>query len=170
MKLSIKVAVIAVLVFFPFCSTSQALGQLFIPKSMLVGEPASDFKLRTYMGDLVSLSGTRQDNKAILFFWATWCPHCRTALDELQELEETIKGKGIKLYLIAMGEDAKIIGRYAKRNNLSMDVLLDEDAGVAGQYDVIGVPTFVFIDTNGLIADIRHDLPLSLDDVFVSAK
>jgi hypothetical protein len=47
-----------------------------------------------------------------------------------------------------------------------MDVFLDEDSAVSEEYGLIGVPTFYFVDVNGIVADVMHSLPKDLEAVF----
>jgi hypothetical protein len=48
MKFFMKVFVPCFCLMLGLCSSSMALGQLFLPRSALVGEPAIDFELQSY--------------------------------------------------------------------------------------------------------------------------
>ena len=167
MKFFIKIFILSFCLLLTLCSSSMAMGQFFLPRSTLVGEPAKDFELPSYKGEKISLSQARKEGHVILFFWATWCPHCRTALKEFQEMESAIKAKNVQMFVIDIGENAKTVGRYAERNNITMDILLDGDTAVASDYDVVGVPSYVFINQDGTIVDIRHDLPMDFEKLFI---
>ncbi len=67
--------------------------------------------------------------------------------------------KGIEVALVDMGEDAQTVSTYAKRNNIDYAVFLDEDSSVSDVYQLIGVPTYVFIDEAGVIRGVEHFLP-----------
>ena len=62
---------------------SLARGQFLFFQNPNVGKAAPDFTLATLDGDEVNMTQYREGKRAIIFFWATWCPHCRVALKEL---------------------------------------------------------------------------------------
>jgi thioredoxin-related protein len=47
-----------------------------------------------------------------------------------------------------------------------MDTFMDQEASLARPYGIIGVPTFFFLDEEGIILDVQHALPDDLDSVF----
>jgi peroxiredoxin len=83
-------------------------------------------------------------------------------------MEPDIKAKNVQLFVIDIGENARTVKRYAERNNISLDIYLDRDTAVASKYDVVGVPSFIFINSEGMIVDIRHDLPMKFEEIFLS--
>ena len=85
---------------------SWAAGQFFFMENEAIGKPAPDFTLPTVGGTATSFAQFRGNDKAIIFFWATWCPHCRRELGNLSQKKEELAGKGIKVALVDIGEDA----------------------------------------------------------------
>ena len=51
---------------------------------------------------------SRQDKKAILIFWATWCPHCYEDIGAINDSFASIENKGIKIILVDVGESRKL--------------------------------------------------------------
>lgn len=167
MKNTYIVALIALaaLVFNPL----QASGQGFFIGNPNVGKEAKDFTLKVLDGSESSLSEFREGKKAIVFFWATWCPHCREALANLNEKRQEIQDKGIKIVVVDAGESKEVVSKYLKNNNIDMNVFLDEESEAAEAYGVIGIPTFYFIGEDGIIRNVRNSFPQDLENVFYGA-
>jgi len=163
MKNLIRAVLVCVLTISPIV-VSNAMGQFMAFQNPLLGETAQDFTLRSLSGEEVNFEEFRSGQPAILFFWATWCPHCRTELRELADRKSDLEGKGVKLVLIDLEENEDTIRSYLERNNIEIDVLLDENSAVAGQYSIMGVPTYFLIDAEGIVRAVEHVFPESFKD------
>lgn len=139
---------------------------LFLPQNSLTGKPAPDFTLKTTGGQDLNLTEFRASQKAIIFFWATWCPHCRTALKDLNRDAADIQKRNIKLILVDIQEENDVVKAYLKRSAITMDVFLDLDAAVSESYGIVGVPTFVFVNESGIVKSVEHSLPADYEAVF----
>ena len=140
-------------------------GLLFVQDD-LIGQAVPDFTLKNISGQDVNLAKVRNGKKAIIFFWATWCPHCRKALHELTPRAQELKDKNIQLVLVDVGEKAKIVEEHLKKNQMDFDVLLDEQNVVSNKYDLIGVPTFYFVNEQGIIKNVRYEFPKNYERFF----
>ena len=145
---------------------SFASGQFFSMENPLTGKPAIDFTLDTLSGKRQSLNQLRDGKRAMVFFWATWCPHCREQLHVLSAQKGTIEKKGIKILLVDLGETKEEVAAHVQRNKIDFDVLLDLDSAVAEKYALIGVPTFIFVNEKGIVKAVKHALPEDIDQVF----
>ncbi len=150
---------------FTAFSPSHASGQFFFFQNPLEGKEAPDFTLKTLTGKEINLAKFRDGNPAIIFFWATWCPHCREQLVELNKQTAEIEKKGIKLILVDLDEDIRPVRSYVERHNVKIEVALDPDSAVADQYGIVGVPTFYFIDKAGMIKSVTHEFPANYGEV-----
>ena len=149
---------------------TAAMGQFFFMENEDVGKPVKDFTLKVVGGEQVNLKKYIEGSKAIIFFWATWCPHCARELKELNRQKDEITQKGIKIVLVDVGESESVVDQYLKKAGIALDVFLDEDSAVSESYDLIGVPTFYFVDEKGIVADVMHSLPKDLDAVFTQTR
>ena len=131
-----------------------------------VGKQVKDFTLKVVDGEEMSLEQYRDGKKTIVFFWATWCPHCRVALGELSKNKTAIEKKGIKIAPVDVGEQNEIVSKYLQKNNIEFPVFLDEESAVSDAYGLIGVPTFYFVNEEGNVTDVQHSLPEDLDKAF----
>src|SRR2546430_3397894 len=79
-----------------------------MPKSSmeegLVNSPAPEFGLETSMGVNKTLKDFSAGKKTVLFFWATWCPHCHEELEKVRQNLDDFKEKNIQIVLINVGE------------------------------------------------------------------
>ncbi len=164
MKNTIRITLILGLLVFTFRPLA-AMGQFFFLENENVGKPVKDFTLKTVGGKTLSLSGFRNGKKAIIFFWATWCPHCRRELGELNKNKETIARKGIQIVLVDVGEGEGDVRHYLQNNKIDMDVFLDTDSSVSESYGVMGIPTFYLVDQEGIVRDVQHSLPENYEEI-----
>ena len=137
--------------------TSQA--QFFVMENPLLNNKAPEFTLTNAKGDKSSLKDIRNNQPSIVFFWATWCPHCREQLKELNQSKTEIEKKGIKVILIDVGENANQVNQYITKNKVQYDVWLDQDSQVGQDYGVVGVPSFFFLNKDGIVKAVEHFLP-----------
>jgi peroxiredoxin len=105
-----------------------------------------EHRLSDYYGQVVLLN-----------FWTTWCPPCREEMPALQAVYDEYQERGftvlgVNLYqLDNRGEIENFVGELG----ISFPILLDTESIVSQQlYRVIGIPTNVFIDRTGMIAEI----------------
>ncbi len=140
--------------------------QMFVFENPLVGTQAPDFTLKNLSGKDVNYKKAAEGKNSILFFWATWCPHCRTAIKTFNGRMEEFRSRGVELVVVDVGEDFKKVESYMKRNKLEIDVLLDEGSVVSEEYALIGFPTFVFVDKDGKVRDVQHELPEDYEEIF----
>jgi peroxiredoxin len=157
MKMVLRLCLILMLIGLPF-GMPLARGQFFM-ENPLVGEKAPDFTLDTLTERSVNLTKLRDGKPAIIFFWATWCPHCRIQLIELNKNAAAFEQKGIKVILVDVGESAAAVKAHMTRYKITLDTFLDPESSLAEPYLIIGVPTFFFVKANGVIKAVEHTLP-----------
>lgn len=151
-------------------SPSSARAQFFFMENPLIGQTAPDFTLKTVNGAKVNMTKFRDNKSAIIFFWATWCPHCREALKELNKDLAKIEGKGIQVILVDVGEGEKEVQRYMERNKIGATVFLDQETSLSDPYGIIGVPTFVLVDSKGVVRAVEHAIPQNYEEILAGKK
>ncbi len=125
----------------------------------LVGKKAPDFKLTYHKGGEASLEGLRKDGSAVIFFWATWCPHCREQINQMDAQRSVLEKMGAAVILVDIGESPAVVEKFLAAKKYDINVLLDKDSSVAEAYQVVGVPTIVLIGADGSIRDISNVFP-----------
>gem|GEM_PF-334737 len=158
-----RIFVILGLLFICF-RPSVATGQFYFMENDGVGKPVKDFTLPTVGGAQMSLADFRKQDKTIVFFWATWCPHCRRELGNLVQKKEELAQQGIKIALVDVGEDEATVKQYLQKNKVDFTVFLDQKTAVAESYNIIGVPTFYLVDKQGVVRDVQYGLPENYEE------
>ena len=120
------------------------------PSVARVGGPAPDFRLENLDGKSISL-GDFRGKPVLINFWATWCPPCRDEMPYLQQVYEEWSDKGLVVLAINIGESPSEAKRFLQTHNLSLPVLLDTEENAARKYNITGIPTTFFIDSDGII-------------------
>jgi len=132
----------------------------------LIGKPALDVILPKSDGTSASVIGSRQGKKAILVFWATWCPHCYEELGKINDASASVQQKGIKIILVDVGESREAVEEYLIKRRINLSCFIDGDNIFQEPYQLVGVPTMVFIDEKGIIRDVTHQFPSDYEDYF----
>jgi len=150
------------LIFFLFFPPSLwAMGHVSSQStaSPLIGKAAPDAILPRSEGESSSVINSRQGKKAILIFWATWCPHCYEELGEINNNYASIEKKGIKIILVDIGENKEDVKTYFNRRQMKLISFVDTDSVLQDPYHLRGVPTLIFIDDKGIIRNVTHEFP-----------
>jgi len=140
---------------------SSRLGQ-----AVRVGSPAPDFTLPDLDGDPLSLN-MFQGDVVVINFWTTWCPPCREEMPALQEAYENYKDKGFTVLAVnwTQVDDPELVEPFVRELGLTFPILLDEHGEVSeGLYNLLGLPTSVFVDRGGNVREIFIG-PLQLDSL-----
>lgn len=125
--------------------------------SMGLGDEASDFTLERLNGEKIVLSEILKEKKAVLVFWTTWCFSCRKEVPRVEKFYAENKDIAAVVGINIRESKAKVES-FVKKAGLSYPIALDSDGGVAGLYDLVGVPTIVAIDKNGKIMYYGHSI------------
>lgn len=118
-----------------------------------VGGAAPDFILKDLSGRDVQLS-RYQGSVVLVEFWATWCPPCRAAIPDLEELLRKYGSRGFTILSISMDTGSNLSEKllsFQREYNISYPVLLG-DSGVSDSYNVRSIPALFLITRQGTIA------------------
>lgn len=110
---------------------------------------APDFALPALTGETISLSDYA-GKPVLINFWATWCVPCRIEMPAIQRVFEERDGALVVL-AVNLEETQRVIQPFVDELGLTFFILLDSDGLVTWQYDVLGLPTSVFVTPEGTI-------------------
>mgnify|MGYP000523984432 CR=1 FL=1 len=85
------------------------------------------------------------DSPYVLYFWADWCPICRTVEGTINALDEDWP----VLTVAMQSGDAANVARHLRERNLDWHTALDEHGQLAARFGIRGVPTMLVIDADG---------------------
>jgi len=120
-----------------------------------IGKPAPDFVLTMTDGTKQQLSSFK-GKPVWINFWASWCPPCRAENPDIQDVyNEHHDADGLVFLAPSLGEAVDSVTSYMERADLHYPVGVDSDTQIAANYRVLGIPTHIFVDRNGIIRDMR---------------
>jgi peroxiredoxin len=134
-----------------------------LPVGIELGQLAPDFALSDLGGTPIRL-GDLRGQVVVVNFWATWCPPCRVEAPALQAASQRYAQQGVIFLGVDQREDAATVQQFAAEFGLTYPLLLDTDGAVAAMYQVLGIPTTVFVDAQGVVAA-RHVGPLTEEQI-----
>lgn len=115
---------------------------------------APDFTLPALTGQPIRLSDLR-GQVVLLNFWATWCPPCREEMPSMEKLYQRFRSRGLEILAVSIDRVQEPVRAFMQRYHLSFPALWDAEGQVAGQYQVLGIPTTYLIDQRGFIASVE---------------
>ncbi|MFC4060731.1 redoxin domain-containing protein [Planomonospora corallina] len=125
-----------------------------------VGEPVLPAPDRApEFGPLPGLRGTR----VALVFWASWCG-CRYDLPAWEALHRELGGYGFSVVSVSLDRDPGHAREWLE--GLTHPAVVDADGRIAELYNVVNVPTVVWIEPDGRIA--RPQDTMTATDTFRS--
>ncbi len=118
-----------------------------LPGPPKVGSAAPPLKAEPFRGDKALAAGRPH----LLFFWATWCAPCKASLPEVLAFAQA---RDIEVVAIT-DEDPDVLTGFFKQFNQPFPetVAVDPYRATFQAYGVSGTPTFVLVDSNGIV---RH--------------
>jgi len=125
------------------------------------GERALDFTLETLAGDRVGYKDLA-GRPIFVNFWATWCLPCLEEMPIIQELYEEYPGA---FTIVAVSDEpVDTIREYVQKHGYTFPIYVDRSGTMGQEYQVLFMPTSVFIDAGGVIQK-RHLGQLNRSDM-----
>ncbi len=118
--------------------------------SYLQAAIAPDFELKDRSGKTVKLSNFR-GKKVLIQTWASWCG-CRNDVAGWEKVYTELKDKGFEILSFAEdtgGEAAA--GQFFDKGHATFTQVVDENHVISRLYNMVNVPTGVWIDEQGRI-------------------
>ncbi|MFQ5614833.1 MAG: TlpA family protein disulfide reductase [Anaerolineae bacterium] len=137
------------------------------------GHPAPDFTLLTLEGQEVSLSDFK-GQPLVINFWATWCPPCRAEMPDFQEVFLKHQNDGFVVLSVnsTVQDDPDLVPGFVDEFGLTFPILLDQTGATTQAYNILGLPTSIFVDKNGVVNEVftgpvnKAFIESKLDDLY----
>ncbi len=114
-----------------------------------VGSQAPDFDLLTLDGSRLRLSDLR-GRVVLLNFWATWCSPCRVEMPDLQARADRWPER-LVVVGVDFDEPEADVRAFRDELGLTFPLALDPGAQVQELYRIVGYPTSIFVDEEGVV-------------------
>ncbi|MEM7248898.1 MAG: redoxin domain-containing protein [Acidobacteriota bacterium] len=131
-----------------------------IGRMKAVGDPAPEFNVETWIHDPKVTMSSLRGKVVIIFFFATWCPHCKAALPGFAEWKTKF---GDKVQLIGMtansrGQTTESAKLFVEDPQWDIDYPCAVDLGTktSAAMAATGLPQIVLIDKKGVMRWIDH--------------
>ena len=114
-------------------------------------KPLPELHFANQQGGSVSLADFR-GRVVLLNIWATWCFPCRKEMPTLERLQEKMGGKEFEVVVLSIdrGGAAAVEGFYQEIGIHRLSVYVDTSGKVADDLHIVGLPTTLLIDREGL--------------------
>jgi len=107
---------------------------------------AQNFQLPDIDGEERMLADYEADI-LMLHFWADWCPHCRAEFEDLEDVYRDLKDKGFLIVAVNVGQTAELVSGIKETYKITFPMLRDTDKKISGIYQVKGLPSSFFLDS-----------------------
>ena len=113
-------------------------------------EPAPDFEMNTFDGELLRLSDLR-GKVVVLNFWASWCPSCRWEMPFFERIAQEYGDQEVVFVGVAMSDTLEDAEEFAEKVGVTYPLGLDQTNEIVRAYGVRSLPTTFFISKDGTI-------------------
>ena len=114
--------------------------------------PAPAWTLDSTDGATIEFPRDAAGRPAVMLFWASWCPHCRSVLPYIESLRREFAPRGVKFYALNIWEDGDALA-YFNKHDYRLTLILAADL-VAEQYGIASTPGIVVTDGGSEVLDL----------------
>ena len=135
-------------------------------RNFKIGTVVPNIILTDSLGSLIELNKIDAE-KALIIFYASWCPHCQTLLPQISELYKNQNVKKFEVIAVSIDTVRTDWLNFVRTNNLNW-INVSDLKGWSGQaaldYYIYAIPTMFLVDKDKNLTTI----PKSYQDIVVS--
>ncbi len=126
-----------------------------LPDAIKAGAIAPKFKVKDMAGESIKIPD-KKHALTLLKFWASWCPYCRGDIPMISEAVNEFNSQGFRVVGVSIDQDVSALKTFLESQPLNYPVVTtvgesEEQALVATQYQVEGVPAYAMVNAAGEI-------------------
>lgn len=121
---------------------------------------APAFELPDQEGSIRSLAEFR-GSPVIVNFWASWCSPCKAEMPALERVQKRHPDIMFLAVNVTSQDDQAAALQFLANNGITLQVLFDTQGFASQKYQINGLPTTFFLDSDGIIQDFVIGGPLS---------
>jgi thiol-disulfide isomerase/thioredoxin len=111
---------------------------------------APDFSFTSKDGEFISLEDLK-GKVVVLDFWGTWCKPCVMATPGLVKLQKKFAEQPVVFICVAENDKEDAWSAYIEKNKMAWPQFFDATHKIATPFNVRGFPTYILIDTEGIV-------------------
>jgi len=130
-------------------------GKLERMKAVAVGQPYTDFGLKTPEEEVLKVSDVHNGKVLLIDFWASWCGPCRRANPDLVEIYNDYRDRGFEILGVSLDRDRERWLQAIEEDRLDWHHISDLafwNSEGAELYGVSSIPHTVLISRDGIIS------------------
>lgn len=126
-------------------------------RGVKIGDTAPAISGTDLRGDFID-SAKLKGKTVVVYFWTDSC--CGDSLKLLEPFYRRNKDRGLELVAVNELDSAEKLASYVARNRVSFTMLSDQRSMLFKQYNVVGFPTVLILDREGVIREkVLGDMP-----------
>lgn len=105
-------------------------------------------------------------HKSLIFFWASWCSHCKEEYDVVKTAISDYQNRGYEIYVISHDNEESELAEFMKNNDFNYEVYFDETRIIRKNInpEASSVPLTYILDENAKLIDF-HDGAITLEEL-----
>ena len=115
-------------------------------------EPAPDVTFAMADGSDAALADYR-GRPVVLNFWASWCPPCVAEMGDALGPVHREHGDAVTFLGMNLQDEPEAAQRILDQTGVTYDLAVDPTGEIFAAFEGVGMPTTVFIDSDGRIVD-----------------
>jgi thiol-disulfide isomerase/thioredoxin len=143
---------------------------LMLSTTLAYTQKVSNFELKDIDNKSRTFNELKGKKLTLIDFWATWCKPCTKAIPELNKIYEMYRDKGVEIIGIN-GDGPRSVSKVApvsKALKIKYPVLIDLNASVKADLNVIVFPTLLIVNTEGNVVWVHEGFVTGDTEVIIA--
>lgn len=134
----------------------QSLREIIDARAVFIGDSFIDQELEAPDGSKKKISDfVIPGHTTLVEFWASWCAPCRAEIPYMRNTYNNYHPKGLNIISVSIDSSRKNWLQALEEEQLPWGHLLDQKSIAYKKYNLIGVPSSILLDENGIIISVN---------------